>query len=716
MTSRAHPITRSDMEQVTDDVSTPGSFEPPRVLIVDDDPFSLTAFNAIFSDDSFELVSAKSGAEALNALSSNDFAAILLDINILAVDSLQTARLIHQHSIDVPIIFIAAHQPDQAQVLAGYASGAADYLVKPLQPEVLQSKVRIFVDLFRKSRQIEWQAHQLRVANVRLQKEVTQREAAQRDAAFEREERQRVTLASIADAVFTIDASGGVSSLNPAAEQLSGWESALAKSRPWSAVLGALSEPEQQKLDQSIGRALAGDQSVRSVQAVALHTRSGQRYIEYAASPVGDWLGHVIGAVLVVHDVTARQHKENERVSALAHAQEARAAAEQANRSRDEFLSVISHELRTPLHAIVGWTHILRTNGGDASYVLQATEAIQRGAMAQKKLIEDLLDMSRIISGKIELTCCALDLPSVVQAAVETLRPGLQEKAIEVTFDMASLSGQVVADRFRIEQVIWNILSNSIKFTPGGGHVHVQLSEIGNTARLVISDDGQGIYAGFLPHVFEAFRQVDSSTTRRQGGLGLGLSIAKRLVNMHGGQIAVHSDGIDCGTTVTVELPLHAAGVQVHCVDDEAPLLSAPLPPTSNDLHGTRILIVDDDADTLTLLAIALRGQGAQVSAAANAAEALRLLQSEGPQVLLSDISMPGEDGYSLIRRVRALPGAAGETIAVALTAMAAEEDRLHALEAGFQQHIVKPFELASLIQSIVQLTQMRPSADRSVR
>jgi PAS domain S-box-containing protein len=704
------------MEQATDVAGTLGSFEPPRVLVVDDNPSNLTVFKAILSDDNFELVTAKSGVEAMRELLNNDFAAILLDINMPTMDGIQTARLIRerQRSSDVPIIFITAYQPDQAQVLARYASGAADYLVKPVQPEILQSKVRIFVDLFRKTRPVEWQARQLRATNARLQKEVAQREAAQRDAAFEREERQRVTLASIADAVFSMDAKGIVSSLNPPAEQLSGWESALAKGRPWSAVLGALSEPGQQMLEDNIERALSGDQLVRSAQAVALHTRNGQRYIEYAASPVHDRLGDVIGAVLVVRDVTARQRMENERSRALEHAQEARAAAEQANRARDEFLSVISHELRTPLHAIVGWTHILRTNGGDERYVLQATEAIHRSAMAQKKLIEDLLDMSRIINGKIDLTRYAVDLPSVVQAAVDTLRPGLEEKSIDVKCEMSVLSGQVVADRFRLEQVVLNVLSNAIKFTPSGGHVQVQLQQADDSAKLVISDDGQGIPAAFLPYVFEAFRQVDSTTTRRQGGLGLGLAIAKQLVSMHGGQISAHSEGSNRGTTVTIELPMRAPGVQMHDIDDEPPLLSAPLPPTSNDLHGIRILIVDDDSNTLTLLAIALRGQGAHVSAAANAAEALQMLQTWGPQILLSDISMPGEDGYSLIRRVRAVPGAAGKTVALALTAMAAEEDRLRALEAGFQQHIAKPFELTSLIQSIVQLTQAQHAADRA--
>jgi PAS domain S-box-containing protein len=680
----------------------------PRVLIVDDNPGNLTAFEAILWDGNFDLVSAQSGAEAMRQLLLGDFAAILLDINMPSLDGIETAKLIRarERSRDVPIIFITAHQPDQEQMLKGYASGAVDYLVKPVLPEILRFKVRVFVDLFRKTKQIEWQAAQLRAVNARLQDEIAQRKEAERDAAFEREERQRVALASIADAVIATDAQGTVVSLNPMAEQLCEYTNEAARGRPLSEILDTRSVEAQDPPEEALRRCIVRDETIRARQPVELmHGRRAAGYIAWSVAPVHDRLGNVVGAMLIVQDVTDRHRAELGRTRALRQEKAARRAAEQANRARDEFLAVISHELRTPLNAIVGWTQILRTRGASATHAEQAVEAIHRSAMAQKKLIEDLLDMSRIINGKIELAKGPVDLAAVVVNAIDTLRPLIDAKHISVECALESGVPPVHADRARLEQVIWNVLANAVKFTPNDGRIGVRLQDHGDRARLTVNDSGEGIARTFLPHVFDAFRQADSTTTRRQGGLGLGLAIARQLVNMHHGSIEAHSDGPGSGATFVVSLPLTPDALAAPGASGKPRLRDGE---SQRDLRQVRVLIVDDDADTLEMMSILAEEAGAEVKRAPNAREALRLLREWLPDVLLSDISMPDEDGFALIRRVRALPAQeGGHTPAAAITAMASDEDRARVLTAGFQAHIPKPLEFDALVQAIASL--LRP-------
>src|SRR5512145_633326 len=326
------------------DPETLASGTSPRVLIVDDNPANLAAFEAILWDGNFDLVTAQSGAEAMRQLLLGDFAAILLDINMPSLDGIETAKLIRarERSRDVPIMFITAHQPDQAQMLKGYASGAVDYLVKPVLPEILRFKVRVFVELFRKTKQIEWQAAQLRAVNARLQDEIAQRKEAERDAAFEREERQRVALASIADAVIATDAQGAVMSLNPMAEQLCGCTSEASRGRPLGEVLRTAPAGEDtEPPEQAVRRCVAHDEAIRAPQPVELlGGRRAPGYIAWSVAPVHDRLGGVVGAMLIAQDVTDRYRAELERARALRLEKAARKAAEQANRARDEFLAV----------------------------------------------------------------------------------------------------------------------------------------------------------------------------------------------------------------------------------------------------------------------------------------------------------------------------------------------------------------------------------------
>lgn len=391
----------------------------------------------------------------------------------------------------------------------------------------------------------------------------------------------------------------------------------------------------------------------------------------------------------------------------------AREEAERASRMKDEFLATLSHELRTPLNAILGWSQILRNAPGGPDDVREGLEVIERNARAQTQIIEDLLDMSRIIAGKIRLDVRRIDLADVVRSAVETVRPAADAKEIRVRTVLDSLAGPVTADPNRLQQVFWNLLSNAVKFTPRGGHVQVLLERVNSHLEVSVIDTGEGIAPEFLPHVFDRFRQADATTTRRHGGLGLGLAIVKQLVELHGGSIRAKSPGRGQGSTFTVLLPVTAihpdpsgatgAGDRRH--PGAAVAQQQPLDDSCAEIAGVRILVVDDEPDARALVKRFLEDCQAVVTTAASAEEALQLVESQRPDVLVSDIGMPGEDGYALIRKVRGLGAARGGNVpAVALTAYARAEDRVKAVLAGFQHHVVKPVEPAELIAMVASL------------
>ena len=384
--------------------------------------------------------------------------------------------------------------------------------------------------------------------------------------------------------------------------------------------------------------------------------------------------------------------------------QASRADALHASQLKDEFLATLSHELRTPMTPILGWAQILQRSARDDPQVRQAAEVIERNARAQNRIVDDLLEMSRIISGKVRLDVQALDLANVIGAAVDTVAAAAQARGILLEQDIEPGAGLTRGDPHRLQQVLWNLLSNAIKFTGGGGRVRVRLRRKGPELEIEVADTGQGIATEFLPHVFERFRQADSSNTRQHSGLGLGLAIVKQLVELHGGSVSVHSEGVDRGATFRVRLPVAAAGVGA-----VRPSGSTPLPeprPGRDDLHGSlvgrRVLVVDDEADARVLVEHLLRSAGAEVRSVESAADALEALQEFRADVLLSDVAMPGANGYELIRCVRALPAEAGGRIpAIALTAFARAEDRQRAIAAGFDAHLVKPVDQGELIDAI---------------
>ena len=383
-----------------------------------------------------------------------------------------------------------------------------------------------------------------------------------------------------------------------------------------------------------------------------------------------------------------------------------------ANRLKDEFLATLSHELRTPLGAVLGWTRVLRTTGAEGATRERALEAIERNARAQARLIEDLLEISRIVSGKLSMQVRPVDLAEIVDAAAEVVRPAAAAKQIALTTEVAVRPAMTSGDPDRLQQIVWNLISNAVKFTEPGGSARIRLTR-NRGYRIVVTDTGEGIDPRFLPHVFDAFRQADGTTTREHGGLGLGLAIARELVELHGGTIKARSDGVGRGSTFQVDLP---SVVSASRAATEAPASAAGhgTPAIDPDLlHDLRILVVDDEADARDLIEMALSQYGAIVTTADSAAAALAEIDRGVPDVLLSDVGMPREDGYDLIRRLRSRPLERGGGIpAIAVTAYASAKDRESALASGYEAHVAKPFEPEALAQTVAALcrAQTRPS------
>ena len=411
-------------------------------------------------------------------------------------------------------------------------------------------------------------------------------------------------------------------------------------------------------------------------------------------------------------EIAERKQAEERLRLSLMQEQLARTEAEDANRLKDEFLATVSHELRTPLHAVIGWSHMLRTGGLDEATTARAIETIERNAKSQAQLIEDILDVSRVITGKLHLNIGLVDFASVINAAIDSVQLAAESKDIHLEVTLDPSARRVSGDPSRLQQVVWNLLSNAIKFTPAGGRVQVRLERAGTDAQISVSDTGEGINSEFLPFIFDRFRQGDGSSTRKHGGLGLGLAIVRHLVELHGGTVSADSPGKGQGTTFTLRLPLAAAQKEAKGRRRKTGnLLSSettgsqrkPLP----SLEGVEVLIVDDEQDTLNMLAVMLTEYRAKVQTASSAAEALEVLQWYKPDVLVSDVAMPDEDGYSLIGRVRALAEEDGRRIpAVALTAYVRIEDRVRALSAGFNMFVPKPVEPNELITAIANLAE----------
>ena len=437
------------------------------------------------------------------------------------------------------------------------------------------------------------------------------------------------------------------------------------------------------------------------------YTREGSiLYCEWYNSVLRDERGKLVSVLSLVLDVTARQSAEEERAASLVRERDARKHAEEADRLKDEFLATLSHELRTPLTSILGWASMIRNGEVEGSNASRAIETIERNARSQARLIDDLLDVSRIITGNLRLDLHPLNLAPIVEAALDALRPTADVKGIKLQTRFAPAQCLVKGDPNRLRQVIWNLLSNAIKFTPRQGSVSIDLTCVESTARLTVSDTGDGISPEFLPYVFDRFRQAEGSISRKQGGLGLGLAVARHLVELHGGTISAGSEGLSKGAVFTVDLPLAQerrdparAEERRKEVERRRSRLGAVR------LDGVHVLLVEDDDDSRKLLGTMLKRYGARVTSTKSAAEALAVFEGELPDVLISDIGMPDQDGYELMRKLRALPSErGGKTPAIALTGYASRKDRERALSSGYQQHMAKPIEQVDMIKAIAAL------------
>jgi PAS domain S-box-containing protein len=488
------------------------------------------------------------------------------------------------------------------------------------------------------------------------------------------------------DAIVSKDLNATIMSWNAAAERIFGYTAEEAIGRPIIMLL----PPERRHEEDTILATLRRGERIAHFETVRVRKDGRRISVSISVSPIRDSTGTIVGAAKIARDVTHQKEIEAERERLLASESAARAEAEAASRAKDEFLSVVSHELRTPLAAMLGWISVLRQGRLSPERMARALETIERSGRAQAALIDDLLDVSRIISGRLRLTMRPTHLAAVLHAAVESVRPDAVAAgvALTVTSDADVLVG---GDDTRLQQVLANVLGNAIKFTPEGGRADVRLERVGEEARVTVRDTGCGISPAFLPHVFDPFRQGDDVISRKTRGLGLGLAIVQELVHRHGGTVAVDSAGEGLGTTVTVTLPALplAAGVE-HEADGAR-------------LDGVRILVVDDDRDTRAALRAVLEDRGALVLLATSASEARRHMAAVRPDVLVTDIRLPGEDGYALLRALRGDPSTPGLP-AVAITAYEADETSERALAAGFHAHFGKPFDPDALIGTIAAL------------
>jgi PAS domain S-box-containing protein len=505
------------------------------------------------------------------------------------------------------------------------------------------------------------------------------------------------------DVIISKTLEGVITSWNAAAHRLFGYTAEEAIGQPVTMLI-----PEDLLHEEAtiLAKIRAGDRIDHY--ETRRRTRDGRLIdISLTVSPIRDSAGRVIGASKIARDITAVREAREERERLLESERLARAEAERLGVLKDEFLATLSHELRTPLNAILGWCALLREPAFKAVNQRQAVDTIERNARAQAQIIDDLLDMSRIVAGKIRLTVASLSIEELVRTAVDAIRPAAGAKQITLRLQLDASGLVIRGDGARIQQILWNLLTNAVKFTPQQGRVDVTLRQRRSEAEVCVTDNGIGIAPEFLPYVFDRFRQAESGASRHFGGLGLGLSIVRTLVELHGGRVKVSSDGEGKGATFVVCFPLRtAAELEEDLKREQGEALTDDALPR---LDGSTLLVVDDDTDSRSLLARVLEGRGARVLQAASANDALSTLRQLPVDVMLSDIGLPGKDGYELIRDVRALGTTdRAETPALAVSAYARPEDRRRAIDAGFQEHIAKPYSIPALLESVRLLARAR--------
>src|SRR5688572_14321660 len=513
------------------------------------------------------------------------------------------------------------------------------------------------------------------------------------------------------DAIVSKDLNGIITSWNKGAERVFGYAADEIIGKPVLTLIPPDRREEEPRILQRL-RAGERDDHFDTIRV----RKNGEMFpVTMTISPLRDASGMIVGDSRIARDISDRQKLQRERHLLLDSERNARQQAEAASRMKDEFLAVVSHELRTPLNAIVGWTEVLAQGGASREEVVEGIEVIKRNALVQAQIIEDILDLGRIVSGKMKLSVEPVDLATIVRDAITSVRHAAAAKEISIKQVINDTRGVLMGDSKRLQQIVWNLLSNAIKFTPKRGRILVTALRVNSHVDLSVEDNGAGIAAEFLPRVFDRFSQADASTSRRTGGLGIGLALVKQLVELHGGTVRAESGGVGAGAKFTVSLPVAAAHGSAEARSTGMAEAEAAFPLA--DLAGVRVLAIDDDADSLEVLRRILSGRNAEIQVADSVADAMAVLDEFSPDVVLSDIGMPEHDGFEFIRRLRQHPRGAGIP-AAALTALTRPVDRTRALHAGFQTHIAKPVaasELVAVVRSLASLShQSRRAAPSS--
>lgn len=691
-----------------------GNEESASILLVDDSPEKLLALETVLESLGQRLIRASSGREALRCLMQGEFAVIILDINMPGMDGFETAELIRQRkSFDqTPIIFVTAFA-DEMHAAHGYELGAVDFIVQPVIPDVLRTKVGVFVDLFRKNRQVRRQAESLERRATQLHKLAAASLAINRALTLEQ------TLSVVADAardivgtevaVAQVSAELKLESVNEVVSLAD--EGAAVDSERWQEELAGLTRSVREL---NRARRLSSEELAAQLTTDA-PSQSGPAMGGWLAAPFTSRDGNNIGVLQVVHKHEGEIVDDDEALlvqlaqfASISIENALLARESEVNRIKDEFLATLSHELRTPMTAIMGWTQLLREPQVAAQKLSHGLDVIDRNTRTQTKLIDDMLDVSRIRTGKLTIQREAISLPQLVHSAVEAARPAAAGRSQHLSLDIENDALSVYADADRLLQVVGNLLSNAMKFTPTGGRIMVGVRRVGAAVQVTVTDTGAGIARSFLPHVFDRFSQADSSSTRTHGGLGLGLTIVRHIIELHGGQVAAESAGEGLGSTFTLTLPILEVGGRA---DREQRRAVNEGSVDRASLQGVHVLVVEDEVDSRELITAVIERAGASVTACGSVPEAFQAIEAgELPTVIVSDIAMPGYDGLTFIKRLRARTDKEGGKVpAIALTAYAREEDRQQALSAGFHRHMTKPVEPTRLVFVIAELASGGP-------
>jgi PAS domain S-box-containing protein len=634
-----------------------------EILVVDDDPVSRYTTLRLLQHAGFRVREAGNGAEGLVA-ADEGISAMVLDVHLPDIDGIELCRRLRlrPQTARLPVLHLSAAYVTDDDKVRGLDAGADAYLTHPVEPAVLVATVQALV--------------RTRIAE---------------DAMRRSEEKFRTIYARAPGGICLFDDQGRVLDANPAMLAFLGRDAGAVIGHP----LGDFVPANWREGAEGLLR-----QSQRGLDRVEIPvvTPDGRiTPLEWALTP------HIEPGVTmaVTTDVSQRSALEHQRLQLLEGERVARSSAERISRMKDELIAVLSHELRAPLNAIMGWTHVLQMRGGPEA-TLKGLAAIERNGNIQARMISDILDMSRLNMGKMPLTFELVDPAEVLASALDAMQPSIDQNELRIVSDLQTPHRHVRADSSRLQQVIWNLLSNAIKFSPRGAEVRVTMRDEPGGLRVTVTDQGQGISPEFLPYLFDRFTQSDAGSNRQRGGLGLGLSIVKQLVEAHGGTISAHSEGRGRGARFELWLPVDGAPSSDA---GESQFDDAGLDEAEGSLQGINLLIVDDDEDARVMLGIILSDRGAQVTSAGGYNEALKLLQTLQPDVIVSDIGMPGKDGYDLIREIRRREAGGRRVPAVALTSFTRQQDEQQALAAGFDAHCPKPLRPMKLVQALRLLT-----------